>query len=62
MPRLWRNLRRERLSARMEKGRNLLERYTIIGVYLCPVVIFQFMCFRVVYVHTKNKEVRRYVA
>ena len=34
MPRLWRNLRWERLSARMEKSRKPLERYTIKGVYL----------------------------
>ena len=55
MPRLWRNLRWERLSARMGKSRKPLERYTIKGVYLCPVVVFQFMCFRVIYVHNKKR-------
>ena len=33
----------------------VLERYTIISVYLCPVVVFQFMCFRVIYVLPKGK-------
>lgn len=62
MPRLWRNLRWERLSARMEKSRELLERYTIKGVYLCPVVVFQFMCFRVIYVHNEKRTLfRRYI-
>ena len=42
MPRLWRNLRWERLSARMGKSRKPLERYTIKGVYLCPVVVFHY--------------------
>lgn len=34
MPRLWRNLRWERMSARMGKSRKPLERYTIKGVYV----------------------------
>ena len=35
------------------------ERYTITGVYLCPVVVFQFMCFRVIYVLPKGKQAKK---
>ena len=46
----------------MGKSRNLLERYTIKGVYLCPVVVFQFMYFRVIYVHNEKLILfRRYI-
>lgn len=37
----------------------VLERYTITDVYLCPVVVFQFMYFRVIYVLPKGKQAKK---
>ena len=46
----------------MGKSRKPLEIYTIKGVYICPVVVFQFMCFRVIYVHNEKRILfRRYI-
>ena len=37
----------------------VLEIYTITAVSLCPVVVFQFMCFRVIYVLPKGKQAKK---
>nr|DAX11163.1 MAG TPA: protein of unknown function (UPF0239) [Bacteriophage sp.] len=33
-----------------------LTRYTIYSVYFCVVMVFQFICFRVIYVLPKGKQ------
>lgn len=35
------------------------EMYTIKGVYLCPVMVFQLVCFRVIYVLPKGKQTKK---